>query len=97
MAKLYIVKTTVHAIPKKGGKKVIIKASKDPQPVPGEFVKELLASKIIEEAGSDNTAAVDTSAAPTGGAAGDAGGAPTGGDAGDAGGAGGSGDDATGD
>ncbi len=70
MEKLYIVKTTVHGIPKKGGKKVIIKASKDPQPVPGEFVKELLASKVIEEAGSDNTAAVDTTAAPAGGAAG---------------------------
>lgn len=83
MAKLYIVKTTVHAIPKKGGKKVIIKASKDPQPVPGEFIKELLASKVIEEAGSDNTAAADTAAA--------------GGAAGGAGGAGGSGDDATGD
>lgn len=85
MAKLYIVKTTVHAIPKKGGKKVIIKASKDPQSVPGEFVKELLASKVIEEAGSDNTATVDTAAAPPGGAAGGAGGA------------GGSGDDVTGD
>lgn len=85
MAKLYIVKTTVYAIPKKGGKKVIIKASKDPQPVPGEFVKELLASKVIEEAGSDNTAAVDSTAAPAGGATGGAGGA------------GGSGDDATGD
>ncbi|UQY33814.1 hypothetical protein K8U54_19180 [Pseudomonas fulva] len=85
MAKLYIVKTTVHAIPKKGGKKVIIKSSKDPQPVPGEFVKELLASNAIEEAGSDNTATADTTAAPAGGAAG--GGA----------GAGGSGDDATGD
>ncbi|OLU23868.1 hypothetical protein [Pseudomonas sp. PA27(2017)] len=70
MAKLYIVKTTVHAIPKKGGKKVIIKASKDPQPVPSEFIKELLASKVIEEAGSDNTAAVDTTAAPAGGAGG---------------------------
>ncbi len=83
MAKLYIVKTTVHAIPKKGGKKVIIKASKDPQPVPGEFINELLASKVIEEAGSDNTAAAGTAAA--------------GGAAGGAGGAGGSGDDATGD
>jgi|GEM_PF-3172150 len=81
MAKLYIVKTTVHAIPKKGGKKVIIKSSKDPQPVPSEFVKELLASKVIEEAGNDSTAAVDTIAAPAGGAAGAAG----------------SGDDATGD
>lgn len=84
MAKLYIVKTTVHAIPKKGGKKVIIKASKDPQAVPSEFVKELLASKVIEESGSDNTAATDATAAPASAAGGVAG-------------AGGSGDDATGD
>lgn len=81
MAKLYIVKTTVHAIPKKGGKKVIIKASKDPQPVPGEFVKELLASKVIEESGSDNTPAADTTAASAGGAAGGAAGAGGSGDA----------------
>lgn len=80
MAKLYIVKTTVHAIPKKGGKKVIIKASKDPQAVPSEFVKELLASKVIEESGSDNTAAADTSAASAGGAAGGAAGADGSGD-----------------
>lgn len=84
MAKLYIVKTTVHAIPKKGGNKVIIKASKEPQSVPSEFVKELLASKVIEESGSDNTAATDATAAPAGAAGGVAG-------------AGGSGDDATGD
>lgn len=68
MATLYIVKTTIHAIPKKGGKKVIIKASKEPQAVPAEFVKELLASKSIEEAGSDGKAAKSTpspSPAPT--------------------------------
>ena len=48
MANQYIVKSTIHALPKKGGKKVIIKPSKDPQTVPAEYVKDLLARGAIE-------------------------------------------------
>lgn len=49
MEKQFIVKTTVHGIAKKGGKKVVIKPSPEPQNVPGALVKELLASGVIEE------------------------------------------------
>lgn len=49
MAKQYIVKATIHGIAKKGDKKVVIKASPEPQNVPGALVKELLAGGVIEE------------------------------------------------
>lgn len=49
MAKQYIVKTTVHGIPKVGGKKVVIKSSPEPQDVPSGLVKELLDRGVIEE------------------------------------------------
>lgn len=49
MAKQYIVKTTVHAIPKAGAKKVVIKSGPEPQEVPASLVKELLERGVIEE------------------------------------------------
>lgn len=52
MAKQYIVKTTIHGIPKAGGKKVVIKSSPEPQDVPAALVKELLERGVIEEVGA---------------------------------------------
>ncbi|MDG9928529.1 MULTISPECIES: hypothetical protein [unclassified Pseudomonas] len=49
MAKQYIVKSTIHGIVKKGGKKVVIKSSPEPQEVPDALVKELLERGVIEE------------------------------------------------
>jgi hypothetical protein len=51
MAKQYIVKTTIHGMVKKGGEKVVIKRSTEPQNVPDALVKELLASGVIDEVG----------------------------------------------
>lgn len=52
MAKQYIVKTTIHGIPKAGGKKVVIRSSPEPQDVPAALVKELLERGVIEEVGA---------------------------------------------
>lgn len=59
MAKQYIVKTTIHGIPKAGGKKVVIKSSPEPQDVPAALVKELLERGVIEEAGAPAKANAD--------------------------------------
>lgn len=59
MAKQYIVKTTIHGIPKAGGKKVVIKSSPEPQDVPAALVKELLDRGVIEEAGAPAKAKPD--------------------------------------
>lgn len=59
MAKQHIVKTTIHGIPKEGGKKVVIRSSPEPQDVPSALVKELLARGVIEEAGATAKAKAD--------------------------------------
>lgn len=59
MAKQYIVKTTIHGIPKAGGKKVVIKSSPEPQDVPASLVKELLDRGVIEEVGATAKAKPD--------------------------------------
>ena len=59
MAKQYIVKTTIHGIPKAGGKKVVIKSSPEPQDVPAALVKELLERGVIEEVGATAQAKPD--------------------------------------
>ncbi len=70
MAKQYIVKTTIHGIPKAGGKKVVIKSSPEPQDVPAALVKELLDRGVIEEVGATAKAKTDADNTQQDGAAG---------------------------
>lgn len=54
--KKYIVIGTVHAVEKKGGKKVVLLRSTEPQPVPASLVKELLEEGLIAESGDSEEA-----------------------------------------
>lgn len=58
MATQYIVKSTIHALLKKGGEKVVIPSSATPQDIPKSLVDDLLKRGVIE--------AVDGAAAPKG-------------------------------
>lgn len=59
--KKYIVKSTVHAVEKKGGEKVILLRSTEPQAIPAGLVKELLSQGLIED---PKAAAEEEAAAP---------------------------------
>ena len=48
MAKQYIVKSTIHALLKKGGEKVVIPSSATPQNIPKSLVDDLLKRGVIE-------------------------------------------------
>ncbi|RIA22661.1 hypothetical protein DFO61_3351 [Ectopseudomonas oleovorans] len=67
MAKQYIVKTTIHGIPKAGGKKVVIRSSPEPQDVPAALVKELLERGVIEEVGALEKGKAAADSTPAGG------------------------------
>ncbi len=54
--KKYIVMGTVHAVEKKGGKKVVLLRDTEPQSVPASLVKELLEEGLIAESGDSEEA-----------------------------------------